>query len=87
MRRLVELVYHQLPPASADDLQAPVACAVHVRVMTPVPVAFVMTNVLPLLDVAVTTYESSVPVMTTLLGSLASVIDAGPVEPVQVQFA
>src|SRR6478735_2158906 len=88
VRRLVRLDYHQLPAESADDLQAPVACAVQVRVMTPVPVAFVMVKVLPLFDVAVTTYESAAAdVMTTFEPSFASVIDAGPVLPVQVQFA
>ena len=59
MRRLVGLDYHQLPAESAADLQAPVACAVQVRVMTPVPVAFVMVKVLPLFDVATMTYESA----------------------------
>ena len=64
------------------------ACAVQVRVMTPVPVAFVIVKVLPLFEVATMTYESAAAdVMTTFGPSFASVIDAGPVVPVQVQFA
>ena len=82
MRRLVRSDYHQLTPVAAD-LQAPLACAVQVRVMTPVAVAFVIVNVLPRLRRGDRrrTRRPRPPSTTTLPGSLASVIDAGPAEP------
>jgi hypothetical protein len=66
----------------------PVLGVSQVRVSSAEPLALVMVKVFALLDVAVMTYESSAEeVTTTVLGSFASRIGVGPVEPVQVQSA
>jgi hypothetical protein len=61
---------------------------VQVRLTAPEPVVLVTVKVLELFEVAVMTNASAaVEVMTTVLGSLASRIGAGPVLPVQVHLA
>jgi hypothetical protein len=51
------------------------------------PLVLVMVKVLALSEVAVMTYESAAEeVITTVLGSLASRMGAGPVVPVQVHL-
>ena len=58
-----------------------------VRLTVAEPLALVTVKVLALSDVAVMTYESAAEeVTTTVLGSLASRIAAGPVVPVQVHL-
>ena len=58
-----------------------------VRLTAAEPLVLVIVKVLALSDVAVMTYESAAEeVTTTVLGSLASRIGAGPVVPVQVHL-
>jgi hypothetical protein len=61
--------------------------ALQVRLTAAEPLVLVIVKVLVLSDVAVMTYESvAEEVITTVLGSLASRMGAGPVVPVQVHL-